>query len=110
MTIEPDAEVIRKGSCVIDGQKYYISVIRSEYEGKVIHEFVMSLGLVYVNEKKWSKESPDMSGKITHFGTQYKVGLWNRDDRFGNPYTSVGLKFPDEHNQPPQNKNNPPSF
>ena len=104
---ENNAEVLRKGSFTIDGKKYYGAIIKSENnKGETKYEFLMSLGLLHLNEDKLTEKSPDMGGKIRFEGKQFKLGCWAREDRFGNPYTSLGFNPVEDGNEAHDNIGN----
>ena len=90
---ENDCTVERKGSFTIKGQKYYGSIVKSKNnKGETKYEFVVSLGLLHLNTEKKSERTPDMGGKITLNGNQYKLGCWAKESESGTPYTSLGFE------------------
>ncbi len=101
--IDNNAEILRKGSVLWElatennnlekDEKRYFTIIESENnKGEKKLEVAMSIGLVYVNDKKFSENSPDLSGNVTVDGIQYKFyGRKKESKRDGMPYTTVQL-------------------
>ena len=101
---ENDSVIHRKGSFTIEGKKYYGAIVESKNnKGDSKYEFMMSLGLIHLNEEKLNPKSPDMGGKVTHNDKQYKLGCWAKTGQeSGTPYTSLGFQLIDEADKPPQ--------
>jgi len=103
---ENDSVIKRKGSFTIEGTKYYGAIVESKNNlGESKYEFMMSLGLIHLNGEKLDPKSPDMGGKVTHNGKQYKLGCWAKTGKeSGTPYTSIGFLPLDQAEKPPQTK------
>jgi len=94
---ETDSSVSRKGSFTLQGNKHYGSIVKSHNaKGESKYEFMVSVGLLFLNEDKRSERSPDMGGKITFNGKQYKLGCWAKQSEQGTPFTSLGFDELDE--------------
>lgn len=95
---EINSSVERKGAFTINGRKYYGAIIKSHNnDNKPKYEFMVSTGLLHLNEDKQTDNSPDMGGKVTINGKVFKLGCWARESKDGAPYTSLGFKeFEDE--------------
>ena len=94
---ENDSVIKRKGSFTIEGTKYYGAIVESKNNlGESKYEFMMSLGLIHLNGEKLDPKSPDMGGKVTHNGKQYKlmsddiVESWQDKIRSMSPNISAG--------------------
>ena len=103
---ENDSTVERKGSVTVEAKKYYGAIVKSlNNKGETKYEFMVSLGLLHLNENKKSAKSPDMGGKITLNGKKYKLGCWAQESEKGTPYTSLGLEEIDELESAASNPN-----
>lgn len=103
--VDNNAQILRKGSMlwkIADGntnkdEKRYFSLIESENNlGQKKLELVMSVGLVFVNEQKFSEDSPDISGNVTIDGKVYKFYGRKKEAKDGLPFTSCQLVEKDD--------------
>jgi len=88
---ENNSTIERKGTFQVDGVKYYGAIVKSHNnEGEPKYEFMVSLGLMRLKEKK-NEKSPDMSGIVTLNNVKYSLGAWANESEKGHPYTSLGF-------------------
>ena len=101
---ETDSRVMRKGTLTLDGKKHYVAIVESHNsEGKPKYEFMMSLGLLHINQEheKVSENSPDIGGAISlgkSFKT-FKLGGWKKMSKNNQEYTSISIKEKEEEQQ-----------
>lgn len=87
-------QIVRKGKVNIEDHERYASVIRfTDTQGNEKYELAISVGLLHVNppETKRKPESPDISGKISFNGVEYKFGGWANQTDSGKEFTKVKL-------------------
>ena len=99
--IDKNAQIIRKGSVLWKknsehngkNEKRYFSIIESENNlGEKKLELAMSVGLVFVNNNKFSDDSPDISGNVTIDNVSYKFyGRKKETNKDGLPFTTMQL-------------------
>lgn len=104
--IDSNAQILRKGSMLWkksetgnpkDDDKRYFALVESENNfGKKKLELLMSVGLVFVNEQKYSDDSPDISGGVTIDEKVYKFYGRKKEARDGLPFTSCQLVEKDD--------------
>ena len=94
---ETESTIERKGTFQIDGKKYYGAICSSvNNEGEKKYEFLVSAGLMHLNDEKMSEKSPDMGGKVSVAGKTFKLGCWAKESEKGVPYTSLGFQEVDD--------------
>tara|TARA_R100001510_G_C7518474_1_gene114985 strand:- start:54 stop:446 length:393 start_codon:yes stop_codon:yes gene_type:complete len=99
--IDGNAQIIRKGSVLwkkatpndTKDEMRYLSIIESENnKGEKKLELAMSVGLIFVNNNKIDKDSPDISGGVTIDGERYKFyGRKRESNKDGTPFTAFQL-------------------
>lgn len=104
--VDNNSQILRKGSMLWktaspenDGkdEKRYFALVESENNhGKKKLELLMSVGLVFVNENKFSEDSPDISGNVTIDDTVYRFYGRKKEARDGLPFTSCQLVEKDD--------------
>jgi len=103
--VDNNAQILRKGSMLWKfadennhkEEKRYFSLVESENNlGQKKLELVMSVGLVFVNDKKFSEDSPDISGNVTIDNKVYKFYGRKKEAKDGLPYTSCQLVEKDD--------------
>jgi|ETNvirome_6_1000_1030641.scaffolds.fasta_scaffold00057_13 hypothetical protein len=89
---ENDAQVVCKGKINIGGKDEYVALVRSRNKsGDDVYELMTSLGRIYKNENKPNPKGPDMGGKITVNGVQYRFASWQNTSQNGSDYHSAKL-------------------
>jgi len=112
---ETDSRVMRKGTLTLDGKKHYVAIVESHNsEGQPKYEFMMSLGLLHINQEheKVSANSPDIGGAISipssgSGSTEprvFKLGGWKKMSKNNQEYTSISIKPKEEKTQYVQRK------
>ena len=99
--IDKNAQILRKGSVLWEfasqddnkDKKRYFSIIESENnKGEKKLELAMSVGLLYVNNNKFSEDSPDISGNVTIDDVSYKFYVRKKENKKdGLPFTTMNL-------------------
>jgi|TARA_Y100000114_G_scaffold141927_1_gene148073 hypothetical protein len=101
---ESNVKVIYKGKVVYEiandkgdpeRKEIYASVLRYEDRtGNIKYELVRSVGLLHRNlpEDKRSPKTPDLGGKITLDGVEYKFGSYINESEKGTEYLKVFLQ------------------
>lgn len=91
---ENNSTIERKGSFTVEGNKYYGAIVKSHNDnGDSKYEFMVSAGLLHLNEDKKSDKSPEMGGKVTINNQIYKLGCWAKvSEKSGAPFTSLGFQ------------------
>lgn len=60
-------------------------------------------GVLFTNENKRTPKSPDMTGRVTIEGKEYRLAAWTQTARSGGRYLSISVTDPD--NQAPAEQN-----
>lgn len=104
--VDNNAQILRKGSMLWKSaspendnkdEKRYFALVESENNfGKKKLELLMSVGLVFVNENKFSEDSPDISGNVTIDEAIYKFYGRKKEAKDGLPFTSCQLVEKDD--------------
>ncbi len=98
--IDKNAQILRKGSVLWKknteqnnkDEKRYFSIVESENNlGEKKLELAMSVGLVFVNNNKFSDDSPDISGNVTIDNVSYKFYGRKKETKDGLPFTTMQL-------------------
>ena len=92
--VDGNCQIMSKGTITINGATRYCSLVKAQSQkGENIYEVAVSAGRVYYNapEEKQNPKSPDVSGKISIDGSDYKFGAWNNVAKSGQNYLGISL-------------------
>tara|TARA_A100001391_G_C4834294_1_gene215086 strand:+ start:71 stop:487 length:417 start_codon:yes stop_codon:yes gene_type:complete len=90
---ETQSEVTNRGHIMINGEKHYCVVVKSQNkEGKTKYELMVSAGLVHEKNEKSTDRSPDLGGNVTVAGNRYRFGGWSNETNAGLNYLSCSLR------------------